>query len=737
MRAQAPNKQLSSGTPVGVQGTRLPAGLTICALLLVTSNSLAQSTMSAGANPAQSGDGNSSSSASASGSDDPLPISEERLIGAPVQHLGQQDQTKSQAKEGTGVAGASIPQKVLTPVERLRADADAALASNETDRARRALDKLVELTPADARVRRDIGRLAYVVGDFDQAARSLEMAYVLDGRRPDPELHYLRGEALYELGRRDEARREHALLASELGSAGPRERIQKLWVARAHARQNQLAHADALYETLWPTAPQLDQEAALAQVEAHVIARDWSGAEAILQRVLARDGRHRRAREILAYVYEASGQIDHELALRAEMASEDPTAETSRQWGRALERAGDFKGALARYEEARERGAGAADETLVTSLSRMRYRLTPEVAGAFIARRDPQADSLRAQAGVALPFASRHTLSLFAWHDTSSGRVLRSNMLPSGGGSATGLGSLVFLQSRGGASLLVGGDLRYIVPADPGHARPAMPMLSGATPTVGATAETVLPFKLSSLAGGEAFLRGDFNQQWNDSSVTVSEGGSLNGGAAHLYAFTSNRRFTLTAGTQIRQFRLAEVSAPTTVGMPPVGGPTAPGIAMPTSSDAKSMQKLFVAGGDVVLWSRPARMLMGESLDERLARRTSLSDALVLSYRHYQLFGSSSDAFSSRLVLAPRAANHVVSSNIRKVLADGRLGVDLRGSLGYDTQREVALYGAGGSLVLIPTWAGRLFVSYDIAREAATGLTGTRHTGWITYHADL
>jgi hypothetical protein len=359
------------------------------------------------------------------------------------------------------------------------------------------------------------------------------------------------------------------------------------------------------------------------------------------------------------------------------------------------------------------------------------------VAGAFVARRDPQADSLRAQAGVALPFASRHTLSLFAWHDTSSGRVLRANTLPSGGGSATGLGSLVLLQGRGGASLLMGADLRYVVPADPGHDRPVMPMLSGAAPTVGATAETVLPFKLSSFLGGEAFLRGDFNQQWNDSSVTVSEGGSFNGGAAHLFAYTSDRRFTLMAGTQIRQYRLAEVSAPATAVMPPPAVPTATEVVAPAWTDPRSMQKLFVGGGDVVLWSRPARLLMGESLDERLARRTSLSDAVVLSYRHYQLYGSSNDAFNSRLVLAPRAANHVVSSNVRKVLASGRLGLDLRGGAGYDTQREVALYSAGGSLILIPSWAGRFFVSYDVAREAAFGLTGTRHTGWITYHADL
>ena len=64
----------------------------------------------------------------------------------------------------------------------------------------------------------------------------------------DPETHYLKGEALYAQGLDAEARREHEIAEREIG-ATPRERIQKLWLARIHARRGDLVFADALYES--------------------------------------------------------------------------------------------------------------------------------------------------------------------------------------------------------------------------------------------------------------------------------------------------------------------------------------------------------------------------------------------------------------------------------------------------------------------------------------------------------
>ena len=81
--------------------------------------------------------------------------------------------------------------------------------------------------------------------------------------------------------------------------------------------------------------------------------------------------------------------------------------------------------------------------------------MTPELAGAFSARSDSQANALRLQAGLALPFGQRHAVSMVTWRDESRGGF------PSASGSVTGLGAAVQLAARGGTSLVVGGDVRY------------------------------------------------------------------------------------------------------------------------------------------------------------------------------------------------------------------------------------------------------------------------------------
>jgi tetratricopeptide (TPR) repeat protein len=590
--------------------------------------------------------------------------------------------------------------------ERLRAEATKALVAGDFDRARQKFEEVLTILPGDAPAARDAARAAEAAGKFEYAAGALEEAHDFDEHRADPELHYLRGEALYALNRVDEARREHRIAELEIGS--PTDRMRKLWLARVYARRGELARADAVYESLWPAAPQFDAEAAINQAEAHVLNHDWPGAQRVIERLLARDPKNLRARELLAFVLELRGDLDAELPVRRDVALDDPTAESLRGWGRALERAEDYPRAYDRYKDAQAMSPGEADATLATALLRMHYRTTPEATGGFVARRDPQANSLRAQAGVALPFGSRQSLSVLGWYETTSGKVLRDNVLVPGGGSTAGVSSALTLSARGGLSLSLGGELRSISPSSAG----VEPGFAPSRTHVGATTEVLVPL----FDHTETRLHGDLNRQWNDAPITISEGGSVDGAGGELFAFPTGRRILGVVGGEWRRFRLANRS---------------------TSDDPTATQTLFLGGADLLLWNDPATRVRGEFLEEKMVRRTYLSNAGILSYRHYQLFGDSSPDFSSRIVLASRATIDSGSMVIRKAFASGRAGLELRGGLGYDSERNVSLYNFGASAVAVPFWSSRVLVSYDRAKESATGFSGTRQAGWVTYHGDF
>jgi hypothetical protein len=222
---------------------------------------------------------------------------------------------------------------------------------------------------------------------------------------------------------------------------------------------------------------------------------------------------------------------------------------------------------------------------------------------------------------------------------------------------------------------------------------------------------TVAPFRHL-----EVNVHGDLNRQWNDSAITISEGGTVTGVTGHVYVFPTARWLLIDLGVQLRRLRLAQQRA---------------------GENAEATQQLYFGGVDAVLWNSPTRLLGGEILDDSLARRSYLNDAGILSYRHYRLHGESTPDFTARLVLAPEAAIHQGSGLFRKVFARNRGGIDLRGGVGYDTARELMLYSAGVSLVAAPSWPVRVLVSYDWAKESTTGFQGIRHTGWVTYHADI
>lgn len=588
-------------------------------------------------------------------------------------------------------------------VEDLRQEAGTTLQHGQFDRARREFEEILKLAPGDASAERDAARAAQAAGDFEYSARALEDAHHFERHKPDPELHYLRGEALYVLGRKDEARREHRIAELEIGPA-PRDRLSKLWLARIYARRGYFVLADRLYDSLWPAAPKFDTEVAVNQADAHLMNEDWDGAKRILRRYLDLDPSSARPREMLAWALEVTGELDGELATRQGLALDAPTGAHHLDYGRALERAADYPDARDQYEGALAASAGKdPDATVMTFADRMRYRMTPELAGGFSGRSDPQAIALRLQAGASLPFGRRQGLSLVGWRDESSGGF------PSARGSVTGFGAWLLLAERSGASLIAGGDLRY---SSASVGDNGVVFSDRQTFKAGAFGEVDTP--LWSFA--QINVHGDLDEQWNESPITVQEGGTTSGATGHLFLFPRNRRFLLDAGAQLRTLALA-----------PRVGDEAP----------RANQALLFIGADVVLWSNPTRILRGEILDERLLRRTYLSDAGILSYRHYELFTDAEPDFSARIAIAPRAAIHNGTMVIRKVFAGGRAGIDLRGGGGYDTERQHVLAQGGASLLIAPSWSSRISLSYDFARETATGLEGTLQTGWLTYHADL
>jgi Flp pilus assembly protein TadD len=602
---------------------------------------------------------------------------------------------------------APVPSNPRSPeeeqrIDALRTEANATLLRGQFDRARIQFEEILRLMPGDAPAQRDAARAAQAAGEFEYAAQALERAHHFEQHKSDPELHYLRGEALFVLERTEEARREHHIAELEIGK-DPTERMPKLWLARIYARRGYYVLADRLYDSMWPPAPRFDAEVALNQADAHLMNKDWDGGERVLRRYTERDPKNVRAREMLAWALEAKGDLDGELVVRQSLAADVPTATNHRDYGRALERAADFRAARDQYDGALRAGGTDPDGSLATSAERMRYRTTPEVGGGFSGRADPQASALRAQVGAALPFGRRHNLSLTAWRDNSRGGS------PQASGSVTGLGSSVMLAARSGTSLMVGADVRYGSSSVGDHG------------TVYASAQSWQPgaqAEVDSPLGShvQVNVHGDLNGQWSEAPVTIQEGGTVTGMTGHVFLFPTDRRLLLDAGAQVRRLGLAP------------------------RDDARSPQAdqtLLFAGGDVILWSNSTRLLRGEALDERMVRRTYLNDAGILSYRHYELFTDAEPAFFSRIGLAKRASIDNGSMVFRKVFAQGRAGVDLRGGLGYDNQRTRVLSQGGASLVFAPSWASRLSLSYDIARETATGLTGTLHTGWVTYHADL
>jgi len=596
-------------------------------------------------------------------------------------------------------------------IEELRKEAAETLARGDMEQARRAFEQILRTLPYDASAERDAARAAEAAGKFEYAAEALEKAHHFSAHERDPELHYLRGEALYTLGRDEEAYREHKIAELEIGPE-PQDRLQKLWLARIYARRGYVVLADRLYETMLPPPPQFDSEVALNQADAHLMNKDWKGGVLVLRRYLALDPKNVRGREMLAWALEADGDLEGELAVRRELVQDHPTAANEYDYGRALERATAYRDASKQYAAALHDGDGA-DNTLRTSYDRMHYRVTPELAGGGSFRSDPQAWAWRVQAGAAQPFGSHHQAGLLVWHDASTdwhaNQVVGQNVLRETG-SITGLGLYAMLGRRSGSSFLLGGDGRFSTTTgqDAAGAQLYGPARQFA---FGAQGEAEMP--LWSIARVNLHL--DLNEEWNDAPVTIHEGGTMTGATGHLYLFPESRVVLIDSGVQARRLGLR---------------PLEPGDPTPIAQ-----QLMAWAGIDFNLWADSTRLVRGEVLDERMVRARPINDAGILAYRHYENWANVPPDF--RIALYSRDSIDNGTFILRKAFFSGRAGVDAHGGVGYDNIQNQVLAQAGGALVAATSWSTRLTVSYDYIHQSTVGLPGTLQIGWVAFHADL
>lgn len=576
-----------------------------------------------------------------------------------------------------------------------RADADRALAEGRFEEARTKYASIITSDPHDAKALREAGRVAHALADFSSAAELLTRADA-EIHTADPELHYLLGEALWALHRTSEARTMHERARTEL--AGPvTARMPKLWLARIDGRLGDFAAADRIYDALI-AANAADEEAALAQVEMHANAQRWSHAERAVRRFLTAVPGHRRGQELLAWIAEAQGHLDRELALREQLTRGTDKADAMRDYGRVLERSGNWAGALAAYRKALTMPGASVDSSLSSAVERMDQRMSPELAVGFSAKSDPGAESIAAYVGTAVPFGRAHHLSLGGWHELAS-----KNGRQGYGGE---LNAAVALHGRT-TQVIAGAKVGVYQFAD---ADLAAQNHSRMQPGGFGSVSTQL------LAGHvELRLDAEVGSVWRETPRAVLEGGSVDSTTAHMFGVLFGHRLVTDTGVQLRRLQLDE----TMTGTP------------------NATQALLWTGADLVLWSDFSSEATGQSLDDDLLRPTYLADSAVVAYRHYEMWGESNEMFSERMSMANRASIDELSVVARKAIASGRIAIEVRGGGGRDWARQLFLTRAGGSIWIAPTTRSRLSVSIDLAKESARALEGARRSGWMTYHVDL
>jgi tetratricopeptide (TPR) repeat protein len=570
---------------------------------------------------------------------------------------------------------------------------------------KRALDLsmlVVMQNPKDFRAHREAGRAAHALGSYQIAIDHLEKAVQLQGAQPDPEARYLLGEAYYAARRTKDAVRHHDEVRRQI-NPGTTNWMELLWLARIHARRNELAKADAIYMGLLARDPNSD-EVQIARIEAYTLSKKWRQAEKLTREYIDRHPSDTRAPEILAWVLEAQHKTDQEQTLRARMANDPERAETRLlvDHARSLERNGEYRAAISRYNEALSRAekfGGDVDEVEVrAAVTRLHYRITPEsaVAGGFFS--DPSGSIEQARAGIALPAADQVTLALVG------------SMAHVPGGAAPGAAPTGGTDVATIDTSVVGGE-GHLVAA-------ALTMSSSyfAFEDRASSARLGASFDLRVGQGKPLQLQavGNLHMPWREAASTLREGGSETGVTAMAYALPFGPRFIMSGGARYRAMALDPI--------------------MEVPADGR--QTLLVGGGDYLLWAPSTQVVRGQFLDEDLRWGTSyLANSLTLSYRHYEAF--TRDDFGGRLDLAERGTVDELSAVARNTWPDGTFGFEARAGGGYDWARDTRLWRVGSALLVTPWERVRGSLSYDYAKETTSGFSGTRHTGWASLHLDF
>jgi len=439
------------------------------------------------------------------------------------------------------------------------------------------------------------------------------------------------------------------------------------------------------------TADNLERAAALMQ------SHRFDHAAAILRDVLSDDATNRRAREMLAFALESTGDLEGERRVRSALVAEFPDdARVQADYGRVLERSGDAAGALRAYRRARVLSASAPAPDLDAAIDRMRGQTAMEVAAPMSMVSDPDAIASRVQAGAAIPLGSRQHIALLGTRYAAGARGT-----PVSSTSAALAVSLV--RSGAGASWMAGPRLDVVAP------RGGEPRDVGVGGAMAGRAALGRSMELEGAAGYET--------PWDEAAVAVLHGGRATSAEGHLYAQAVSGRVLVQAGARRRRLSILDPD--------------------PTSTHrADAWQSLWLAGADLVLWRRGGA-LQGQMLDETLVAPTSLGSGASLAYRHYDVSSQSTPGFRTLIGLAPRSSVDEVSAVTTVASASGRLGLELGAGLAHDAAREARSWRAGAGMIWAPTPATRFGIGFEEASEAASGLIGRRREGWLSFHVDL
>lgn len=587
------------------------------------------------------------------------------------------------------------PATASAEIEMLRSKANRALADGEFSSAHALYRSLLARAPGDPAALREGGRAAHAMRDFASAVTLLQRADALVAE-PDPELHYLLGEALWMQDRKSDARAAYSVAQREIGPE-PRDRLPRLWLARIHDRFGNQAAACAIYDAMAAITPS-DAEVALTHAEMHAGTREWSRAEETLRRFLAVQHGQRRALEMLAWITEARGDLRSEIALREVLARDSTTAGPVHDYGRALERSGHWARALAMYRKARSLTGGSSDLTLARALQRLEQRMAIEIAGGVVAKSDTGGNALGGTAGVAVPFGRAHHFVVSAWRE-----------LVSNGSREGSTGELAGALAMTGVATSMNAGIKLGIVDFTSRADMMWSRTKTAPAAFGSLRRTLLDDHV------ELGLDAEVNSVWREAVLVELEGGSVDAVTAHAWANGLGRRLVIDTGAQLRRLRFMS-----------------DGMGDPRASQARAW-----AGADWQLWGDASKQATGEILDDDLLRPTFLANAVVASYRHHEVFATANAAFVQRLALADRSSIDEVSVALRLAMRDGRLALDTRGGLSYDRTREIWIASGNVSLWTATGRSSRLSFMFDIATETDFAISGKRLSGGTTYHVDL